>query len=127
MGLKTRLNKLEQNIKPNGNDPKKGWLNRMKKHEELDSLYPAVLQGDLKACIRYCNLLGEKELDSLYNYRDTFIQIVEGKGHKVDYSQFREFDVWYKNLKTTYRYLEAKAADPEAKEPVLTAYKSPGQ
>lgn len=96
----------------------------MKKHEEMESLYPAVIQGDLKACIRYCGLLGETELDSAYKYRDMYIQIVEGKGQKVEYSEFKSFDIWYKNLKATYRYLEAKAADPKAKEPIL---KTPGE
>jgi hypothetical protein len=54
-------------------------------------------------------------------YRGWYNQIVEGQGKEVDYSEFKSFDIWYKNLKATFRYLEANAANPGAKGPVLSA------
>jgi hypothetical protein len=132
MGLRSRLNKLEQDIKPKEKDPIQAWMEHIARIEEMESLFPHVIMGDLQACIRYCDLSnqgekwkdnGEGMLDSLYQYRNVFIDhAAKEKKVKSDYETETSLDVFYHNLKATFRYLEAKAEDPEAKEPGLKVF-----
>lgn len=41
-------------MKLKGKDLVQEWRERIKRNEEMDSLYPAIEESDLKACIRYC-------------------------------------------------------------------------
>lgn len=126
MGLKTRLNNLEQSIKPKEKNPVEEWRQRVQRMEELDNLHFSILEGDLQACIRACQLEDENIVDRSYAYRDAYVTIVaEREGLHPDLESENSIDVWYQNMKATYRYLEARAADPQAKEPNLKICKNP--
>jgi hypothetical protein len=125
MSLKSRLKHLERNIKPKGKDPVQEWLDRVNRHEELESLSPAVEEGDLQACIRYCQLCEESVVDRTFSYRDVYIKVAAmNEGYEPRYEEETGIDVWYHNLKATYRYLEEKVKVPNTKEPVLKNWKS---
>ncbi|MGG7618972.1 hypothetical protein [Bacillus coreaensis] len=86
----------------------------------MDSLYPAIEEGDLQACIRYCQLCEESVVDRTYSYRDVFIKVAAmNEGYEPNYEDETETDVWYHNLKATYKYLEEKVKNPNTKEPIL--------
>ncbi|WP_077620366.1 hypothetical protein [Bacillus sinesaloumensis] len=125
MSLKSRLKHLERNIKPKGKDPVQEWQDRVKRHEEMESLSPAIEEGDLQACIRYCQLCEESVVDRTFAYRDVFIKVAAmNGGYEPSYEEETEIDVWYHNLKETYKYLEEKVKVPSIKEPVLKKWKS---
>ncbi|MCM3364743.1 hypothetical protein ACTQ5K_22485 [Niallia sp. Sow4_A1] len=125
MSLKSRLNNLEQNIKPKEKDPAQDWNERLRRQEEIDSLSPAIEQGNLQACIRYCELSEETILDTLYSYRDVYIKVAaESRGEEPNYTKQISMDIWYQNLKATYRYLKEKAVSPDTKEPILKVWQS---
>jgi hypothetical protein len=75
MNLKSRLKHLERNIKPKGKDPVQEWQDRVKRNEEIESLSPAIEEGDLQACIRYCQLCEESTVDRIFSYRDVYIKV----------------------------------------------------
>lgn len=120
MSLKSRLKHLEQNIKPKGKDPVQEWRESNKRNEEIESLSPAIEEGDLQACIRYCQLCEESIVDRTYVYRDVFIKVAAmNGGYEPNYEDETKTDVWYHNLKATYKYLEEKVLNQNTKEPVL--------
>jgi hypothetical protein len=125
MSLKSRLKHLEQNMKPKGKDPVQEWQDRVKRHEEMESLSPAIEEGDLQACIRYCQLCEESVVDRTFSYRDVYIKVAAmNEGYEPRYEDETGIDVWYHNLKATYKYLEEKGKDQDTKEPVLKIWKS---
>ncbi|WP_071461360.1 hypothetical protein [Bacillus massilinigeriensis] len=125
MSIKSRLKHLERNIKPKGKDPVKEWRNRVKRHEEMESLTPAIEEGDLQACIRYCQLCEESVVDRTFSYRDVYIKVAAmNQGYEPRYEDETGIDVWYHNLKVTYKYLEEKVKVPNTKEPVLKNWRS---
>jgi hypothetical protein len=123
MGLKSRINSLEKNMKQKGKDPKAEWREHIARLEEMDILFLHVLAGELQACIRYCELSsqgkkwrnnGEGMMDSLYKYRKIFINHeAEKKGVKPEYDKENSLDIFYENLKATFLYLKARANDPQ--------------
>lgn len=125
MSLKSRLKHLELNIKPKGKDPVQEWRERVKRNEEMETLYPAIEEGDLQACIRYCQLCEESVVDRTYHYRDVIIKVAAmNEGIEARYEDETELDVWYHNLKATYKYLEEKEKFPNTKKPVLRKWKT---
>ncbi|MDQ0976736.1 hypothetical protein QFZ31_006788 [Neobacillus niacini] len=124
MSLKSRLKHLERNIKPKGKDPVQEWQDRVKRHEEMESLSPAIEEGDLQACIRYCQLCEESVVDRTYYYRDVYIKVAAmNVGCEPRYEDETGIDVWYYNLKATYKYLEEKGKVANTKEPALKIWK----
>ncbi|MFJ5762981.1 hypothetical protein ACIQAA_28455 [Neobacillus sp. NPDC093182] len=120
MSLKSRLKHLERNIKPKGKDPVQEWQDRVKRHEEMESLSPAIEEGDLQACIRYCQLCEESVVDRTFSYRDVYIKVAAmHEGYEPRYEEETGIDIWYHNLKATYKYLEEMGKVPNPKEPVL--------
>jgi hypothetical protein len=116
--LKARLNLLEQSLKPKGKgskkDPKEAWKERVKRHAEMNRLDDLVIAGDLKACIRNCELCPESLIERTYKYRDSIVKIAGG-----DLNQKNNIDLWHENLKATYHYLEEKVKGLITHEPVL--------
>lgn len=126
MSLKSRLKHLERNIKPKEKDPVHEWRESVKRNKELESLELAVEGGDLQACIRYCQLCEESVVDRTFCYRDVYIKVAAmNKGYEPEYKEETSIDVWYHNLKATYKYLVEKAKIPNTKEPVLKVWQSP--
>lgn len=126
MSLKSRLKHLERNIKPKGKDPVQEWKDRVKRHEEMESLSPAIEEGDLQACIRYCQLCEESVVDRTFSYRDVYIKVAAmNGGYEPRYEEEKGIDVWYHNLKATYKYLEEKTIFPNTMVPVLKVWQSP--
>jgi esterase/lipase superfamily enzyme len=125
MSLKSRLKHLEQNIKPKGKDPVQEWQDRVKRHEEMESLSPAIEEGNLQACIRYCQLCEESVVDRTFAYRDVFIKVAAmSGGYEPRYEEETGIDVWYHNLKATYKFLKEKGKVLDKKEPGLKKWKS---
>lgn len=125
VGIKSRIKKLEEEVGVlKEKTPKQLWkesYEQMQAEEkEMNELYGPVISGDLKACIRHCEIMSEDSLDMLYFYRDVFIKSAAREvGEVPDYNEITGFDIQYQNLKATFRYLEAKEKDPEAKPPKL--------
>jgi hypothetical protein len=123
MSLKSRLKHLELNLKPKENDPVQEWRERVKRNEEMEGLYPAIEEGDLQACIRYCQLCEESVVDRTYYYRDVIVKVAAmNEGYEPRYEDETELDVWYYNLKATYKYIEDRVKDPNTQEPVLKTW-----
>lgn len=84
------------------------WRERNERQSELSGLDELVVAGDLKASIRYCQLSEESQVEALYKYRDMYFKIMLQQGKEVDYREFQCIDIWYKNLKATYSFLEER-------------------
>ncbi|WP_307595974.1 hypothetical protein [Priestia megaterium] len=126
MSIKSRLRHLERNIKPKRKDPVQEWRERVKRNEEMESLEPAIAEGDLQACIRYCQLCEENVVDRTFSYRNVYIKVAAmNEGYEPRYEDETGIDVWYHNLKATYKYLKEKVKVPKTKEPVLKVWQSP--
>lgn len=76
---------------------------------------------DLKACIRYCQLSEESQVEALYKYRDMYFKIMQQQGKEVDYREFQCIDIWYENLKATYSFLEEREYRSQYNEKALLA------
>ncbi|WP_042454626.1 hypothetical protein [Neobacillus dielmonensis] len=125
MSLKSRLKYLERNIKPKGKDLVQEWQDRVKRHDEMESLSPAIEEGNLQACIRYCQLCEESVVDRTFAYRNVFIKVAAmNGGYEPRYEEETEIDVWYHNLKATYKYLNEKVKVPHTQEPELKIWNS---
>ncbi|PKF85647.1 hypothetical protein CW306_26630 [Bacillus sp. BA3] len=125
MPIKSRIKKLEEKVGVlKEKTPQQLAIERYEKmqadEKEMNELYMPVISGDLEACIRHCEIESEDSLDRLYFYRDVFIKSAARElGEVPEYQEVDCLDVWYQNLKATFRYLEAKEKDPEAKPPKL--------
>jgi hypothetical protein len=75
MGLRSRLKHLERNIKPKEKDSIQEWHERIKRNEKMESLSPAIKEGDLQACIHYCKMCEESVVDRTFSYRDVYIKV----------------------------------------------------
>ncbi|MEW4231638.1 hypothetical protein [Priestia megaterium] len=120
MSLKSRLKHFEVNMNLREKEPVQEWRERVKRNEEMESLYPDIAQGDLQACIRYCLLCEESIVDEAHDYRDVIVEVAAMKGcYEPSYEDETVVDVIYHNLKATYKYLEEKEKVLNTKEPIL--------
>lgn len=125
VGIKSRIKKLEEEVGTlNKKTPQQLAIERYEQmqaeEKELNELYMPVISGDLEACIRHNEIQSEDSLDRLYFYRDVIIKSAAREtGEIPEYKEVNCLDIWYQNLKYTFRYLEAREKDPEAKPPKL--------
>ncbi|MBZ5751272.1 hypothetical protein [Metabacillus rhizolycopersici] len=97
MSLKSQLKHLERNIKPKEKGSVQEWRERFKRNEEMESV-----------------------VDRTFSYRDVYIKVAAmNEGYEPRYEDETGLDVWYHNLKATYKYLEEKGKVPNTREPVL--------
>lgn len=133
MAIKARINNIERNLMPKGNSPIEEWKAHVKRLDEMSGLYKYIEKGDLKACIRYIQLVDQSEkwknqereyIESMAEYRDTFLKVVAmQRDEKPDYEAENFIDVWAHNLKAAHDYMERIKDDPAAKPPKLKVLK----
>ncbi|MET3320658.1 UNVERIFIED_ORG: hypothetical protein ABIC97_003759 [Peribacillus simplex] len=60
----------------------------------MESLSPAIEEGDLQACIRYCQLYEESVVDRTFSYRDVYIKVAAmNQGYEPRYEGETGIDV----------------------------------
>ena len=79
VSIKSRIKKLEEEFGTlTKKTPQQLAIERYEQmqaeEKEMNELYEPIIFGDLKACIRHCELQSEDSLDRIYFYRDVFIK-----------------------------------------------------
>ncbi|MEB2492963.1 hypothetical protein SOP93_17545 [Peribacillus frigoritolerans] len=59
----------------------------------MESLSPAIEEGDLEACIRYSQLCEESVVDRTFSYRDVYIKVAKDMNRDMRLKQGSMFGI----------------------------------